>query len=59
MSKAMMGKYDLIERQDMDDALKELCYKMIKMVKNIIYIHMFVYVFESIIYIYMCVCVNI
>jgi hypothetical protein len=38
MSKAMMGKYDLIERKEMDDALKQLCYKMIKMVKSIIYI---------------------
>jgi hypothetical protein len=32
LSKAVIGKYEVIEKKDMDDRLKELCYKMIKMV---------------------------
>jgi hypothetical protein len=32
MSKVMIGKYDLIERKEIDERLKELCYRMIKLV---------------------------
>jgi hypothetical protein len=33
-----MGKYDLIEGKEIDEALKELCYKMVKLVRRYIHI---------------------
>jgi hypothetical protein len=37
MMKVLTGKYELIERKEIDKRLKELCYKMIKLV--MIYTH--------------------
>jgi hypothetical protein len=40
MLKVMTGKYDMIERKDIDERLKELCYRMIKLV--MIYVHIYI-----------------
>jgi hypothetical protein len=41
ISKAVGGKYDLIEKKDIDERLRELCYRMI----NLVYTH--IYTFEN------------
>jgi hypothetical protein len=43
MMKVLTGKNELIERKDVDEKLKELCYKMIKLVR--------IYIFNHIMYI--------
>jgi hypothetical protein len=37
MLNVLAGKYDLIERKDIDERLKELCYRMIRLVMRYIY----------------------
>jgi hypothetical protein len=52
MLRVLTGKYDLIERKDIDGRLKDLCYRMIKLVRR--YIHTYKYIHIYIIYIYNC-----
>jgi hypothetical protein len=42
MLKVLTGKYDLIERKDIDERLKGLCYRMIKLVMIYGYIYIFI-----------------
>jgi vacuolar-type H+-ATPase subunit I/STV1 len=50
MMKVLTGKYELLEGKDVDEKLKELCYKMIKLVmiyivKYIVHIHLYMNIY--------------
>jgi hypothetical protein len=53
MMKVLTGKYDLIERKDVDENLRDLCYKMINLVRIYIFNHiMYIHLYVSIYFLY-------